>query len=235
MKDITKDDYPYSCEECGVPLEGEERKTCGCHSSLCSGCLSQYHKECETPLTIVNFYRGKVPDPMGRTIENMWGFTDLGLERGHTYIQWLFPLREPSPHNPSALTLDKATEEIFAGSEDGQVPEDYELQTRLLRSFEMMMRFYRLRIVADEWEPRKVVIEREPEAKRLHWISPMNHNYLRLTRIMTSCRLLGLPEYSQALFECLMKIAAENPVISPTTLRYWHEAVGAKFEEQESR
>lgn len=226
MDDITKEDYPYQCAECGVPLEGGERVTCGCHASLCASCSVQWHDgHCETPLSIVNFYRGKVPDPKGRTIEQMWQFTDEGLERGHTYIQWLFPLREPSPHNPEALTLDQSTEDIFAGSQDGQVGPDYELQASLYKSFAMMMRFYHLRISVDEWDPRKVVIEKA-EAGRLHWISPMNHNYLRLTRIMTSCRLLGLPEYSQALFDCLIKIAEDTPVISPTTLRYWHEAVG---------
>jgi hypothetical protein len=59
------------------------------------------------------------------------------------------------------------------------------------------------------------------------WLHAGNHNHLRLTRILTSLRLLGLDDQSRALFLCLEQIAGGHPhAISATTLDYWRRAAG---------
>jgi hypothetical protein len=66
-----------------------------------------------------------------------------------------------------------------------------------------------------------------PERK-INWIEEGNHNYLRLTRILTSLRLLGLEDYAQALFKCLNQIyLEEGKNIGSRTYAYWESAAEA--------
>lgn len=63
-----------------------------------------------------------------------------------------------------------------------------------------------------------------------NWLTPANHNHLRITRILKSLRLLGLEPESAAFFRALAAIypgqsAAANPAISATTFRFWQSAV----------
>lgn len=53
-----------------------------------------------------------------------------------------------------------------------------------------------------------------------------NHNFLRITRILTSLRTLGLPEKAQAFFAALSTLyESKGAVIGTTTYRFWREAV----------
>jgi hypothetical protein len=53
----------------------------------------------------------------------------------------------------------------------------------------------------------------------------MNHNHLRLTRILRSTLLLGLEAESKALFQALNAIVREFPDrISTPTHAFWSEA-----------
>ena len=61
---------------------------------------------------------------------------DERLEAVHDFIQWLFPLPEPSPVNPLAPVLDRETVEAFAARP--------ELRENLRVSFLRMLRFYGL-------------------------------------------------------------------------------------------
>jgi len=63
------------------------------------------------------------------------------------------------------------------------------------------------------------------EVKRRGWLHAGDHNHLRLTRILTSLRLLGLDDHSRALYRCLAGIARDHPhAVSATTLDYWRRA-----------
>jgi len=167
---------------------------------------------------LLRFYRLEGTDARGRTLPEIWAWDAARLEGVHDYIQWLFPLPEPSAFNPHAPILTTETIETFRA--------DPELRQRLLRSLALMLEFYGLALESDgDGAPR---IERAPEfaAKSRGWLQPGDHNHLRLTRILTSMRLLGLADHSRALLACLEGVAAEHPhAISPTTLTYWRKAV----------
>src|SRR5262249_55092945 len=62
--------------------------------------------------SIVSFYRGEAPDDYGRTIEQIWAFSDAQLEYTHNYVQRLFPLYTPSRFADAPL-LDDATVQAF--------------------------------------------------------------------------------------------------------------------------
>jgi hypothetical protein len=89
----------------------------------------------------------------------------------------------------------------------------------------LMLDFYGLALVeAAAGTPR---IERAPDfaAKSRGWLHAGNHNHLRLTRILTSLRLLGLEDHGRTLYRCLAAIAREHPhAVSATTLAYWQRA-----------
>ena len=77
----------------------------------------------------------------------------------------------------------------------------------------------------------KVTRTRYFAAKATVWLSPGNHNHLRITRILRCLSLLGLEAEARAFFECLSEIyeneqSQPRPAISTETILYWRRAVG---------
>jgi hypothetical protein len=140
------------------------------------------------------------------------------LEAVHDYIQWLFPLPEPSPVNPSAPVIDAETVAAFQARED--------LRSALLQSMRVMVEFYGFQILG---EPIIVI---EPAAAfdsvAANWLTPGNHNHLRITRILRSTRILGLPEASAVFFQALSVVYRTNrgrAAIGLVSFRFWQQAV----------
>lgn len=160
---------------------------------------------------ILDFYRGGQDDE-GRTLNEILSWPDAELEAVHDFIQWLFPLPERSGANPYAPVLDAMTMDAFRRSQD--------LQERLRQSFLLMLRFYGL-----EFREGAVLLAADFAARSASWLSPGNHNHLRLTRILRSLRLLGLSSESTALFAALTQIYNSHPGrISPRTYQFWRNA-----------
>jgi hypothetical protein len=91
------------------------------------------------------------------------------------------------------------------------------------------MNFYGLEVRSGE----QVTVTRAPNfaAKATVWLSPGNHNHLRITRILRCLSLLGLEAEAKAFFDCLSEIYEDEqkkpmPAISDETMLYWKEAVG---------
>jgi len=92
-----------------------------------------------------------------------------------------------------------------------------------------MMKFYGLEV--DFAGEIKVTRSRHFAAKATVWLSPDNHNHLRITRILRCLGLLGLEAEARAFFECLSEIyeneqSQPRPAISTETIPYWRRAVG---------
>jgi hypothetical protein len=173
----------------------------------------------DTPVDpIVTFYRHEGTDDRGRTLREIWSWDVDRLERVHDFIQWLFPLRERSAFNDSAPLVTDGTIAAFAS--------DAALRQSLKRSFSLMMDFYGLTSIDDPDSRVRIVPSAAFGGRSRDWLTPGNHNHLRLTRILTSVRLLGLAPYSAALFERLAIVYKDRPgAISPVTYGYWQRAV----------
>jgi hypothetical protein len=166
-----------------------------------------------------NFYEGTGPDHRGRHLAAIWDWSDDELERVHDYIQWLFPLREKSGFNPDAPLLDDATAQEFR--------ERPELQANLRRSFLRMLKFYGLE--SRGADPPAIHPSKSFPSRSTNWLTPSNHNHLRITRILKSLRELGLDPEAQAFFACLTTLYEQEqqkhlPAISPDTFHYWRSA-----------
>jgi hypothetical protein len=140
----------------------------------------------------------------------------VSLEVTHDYIQWLFPLKARSGANPTAPTLDAAQIDAFQN--------DPRLRAELIASFRLMLRFYGL-----ECDDGAGSIDIRPagnyfERKR-NWLTPGNHNYLRITRILTSLRILGLEQYSNSFMEFLDGLYNEEGIrIGRVSYSFWKSA-----------
>ena len=166
---------------------------------------------------VVAFYRGNGRDHRRRSLSDIHGFDFYDLEFNHDYIQWLFPLPEPSGANASAPLLSKEDRAAFKS--------DDSLRSALLQSFELMLEFYGLDYVNRSAD---VEVERGASFNERSglWLTSGNHNFLRISRILRSLTLLGCSRYAVALLECLEKIYAETPqTIGKTTIGYWRGAV----------
>jgi len=174
---------------------------------------------------LLDFYSGSGRDDRGRLLREILAWPDGALEDVHDYIQWLFPLTEPSAFNPRAPLLDQAAIREFRRSDD--------LRRAVTAAFGRMLRFYGFEMAPDE-EPG---MRRAPNiAERAHaWRYPMNHNHLRITRILKCLRLVGLEAQAAAFFAALEKLYNEDPRpgITAETFRYWREAAGVQTKRNE--
>jgi len=171
------------------------------------------------PSTIVAFYAGEGTDHRGRSLKEIWAWEDDRLEDVHDYIQWLFPLNEGSMFNAAAPIL--TAEEINAFSDSPA------LRKNLHRSFERILAFYGF--ILDETGATPIIAPGPQfQMRAIHWMTPGNHNFLRLTRIMKSLMLLGVEPLARVLFQALEKLHAgeSGKTIGPRTLQFWRDAVG---------
>lgn len=169
----------------------------------------------DTPL--LKFYGGTGTDNHGRTLEEMWVWSDEKLESCHNYIQWMFPSDESSSFNADAPVLMDTEIEMFLNNEH--------LQARLRTSFETILAFYGFELTNNDG---KLSVEKTHRfsIKAKNWLTFRNHNHLRITRILKCLCLTGLKRYAEAFIselEVLFKQHSEN--IGEETLRYWRSAV----------
>jgi hypothetical protein len=170
---------------------------------------------------IIEFYIGTQPDHRGRYLHEIQHWPDEQLESVHDYIQWLFPLPERSGFNVAAPVLNPESIQGFRTRAD--------LQENLRVSFLRMMNFYGLELRAGV----QITVTRAPNfaTKATNWLSPENHNHLRITRILRCLTVLGLEPEAKAFFGCLAEIYGDEqnkplPAISDETMAYWRRAAG---------
>ena len=158
---------------------------------------------------IINFYLGKIPDSNKRYLSDILSFNNSTLETDHFYIQWLFPLEQPSNYNTQAPLLVASDRIEFAKNKI--------VRTNVLKSFNMMLEFYGF-INKDSF----IVINKPLFDQKKQWLTPNNHNFLRITRIITSMRLMGFISESDAFRKCVLNISNMYPhIISADTKKYW--------------
>jgi hypothetical protein len=163
-----------------------------------------------TVTPIIEFYRLEGTDSERRTLQSYWKMTDDEMEYTHDFIQWMFPLRDPSSFNPDAPLLTDDDIDAFH--------RDSALQSALRRSFERFLQFLGLQSDGDIIRKAPNFPARVPTC----WIH-LNHNWLRITRCLTSLRLLGLTREAAALFACLTTLKSEG-LANEESFTHWNRA-----------
>ncbi len=161
-----------------------------------------------------SFYLGSRRDDRGRLLSDILRMDDDWLERTHDYIQWLFPLPEPSAVNPTAPLVTPEVRDAFR--------DDVLMRRHLRASLVRMLRFYGLELAdglirpAANWDERKRA-----------WFTTGGHNDLRITRILRCLSVLGLADEARALLACLETLRRDEPVcgVNRRAFEYWRAAV----------
>jgi len=157
--------------------------------------------------TIESFYCLQSPDNLGRKLSDYWAADDEWLENTHNYIQWMFPLQEKSAFNMNSPILSEEDRLKCIWNE--------EVYNNLCTSFNTMTVFYGL------WR----TTNHSPRIQR--WVTPGNHNFLRMTRILKSCMLLGAEPQARFLFRRLEEIYKDHSeIITGKAMNFWCDAVG---------
>ena len=125
------------------------------------------------------------------------------LEEVHDYIQWYFPTEQMSQYNSHAPVLTPEVVDAFKTN--------LSIRVKLLNVFDRMMKWYGLFGYAPNYS---------------HWMNVDNHNYLRLTRIITSMDALGFEHEAKTLQMELLDLAdTYTDKISAETKGYWIFAI----------
>lgn len=126
----------------------------------------------------------------------MLAFNNAALEQHHDYIQWLFPLTEPSGALPDAPVLSPEEVEAISTSSIAQIT--------LAAGTDRMAAFYR---------------------DNDHWLKAEDHNHLRITRIIRSLRLLRSDDAAEAFKAWIMgRVETTGAPISTRSRGYWATA-----------
>ena len=141
------------------------------------------------------FLEGVGADGAGRTLDAVLAFDDAALERRHDFIQWLFPLDEPSRAVPGSPVLRPDDIDALRVSAAAQ--------TNLRRAAVRMLDYY---------------------ARTAQWRRAFDHNHLRVTRIIRSLRLLADDAAADGFRERILALAGEGTSVNEASLRFWREA-----------
>jgi hypothetical protein len=120
---------------------------------------------------IVKFYNGDGIDDVGRTFEDVLALDDVEFEKCHNFIQWIFPLPEPSMAQPQSPVLTEEDIKIIASTQ--------ELKDRAIRARERYSLFL--------------------DNTNL-WHRFYDHNHLRITRAIRFLTLIELPDEAKRLY-----------------------------------
>ncbi|MGL5034364.1 MAG: opioid growth factor receptor-related protein [Microcystaceae cyanobacterium] len=165
---------------------------------------------------ITQFYQNNLPNDSGDRYFDILNWDDEKLEYNHNYIQWLFPLREQSNSVPNSPVLD---EDDIAAFHNNQ-----ELQLKLRMAWVRMLAFYGVAFYENETEI--IPLPAPNYHERIAHLVSHSHNYLRITRILKSLRILGLEAEAQLFFGVLKHIYRQQKQnIGSRTYAYWEQAV----------
>jgi hypothetical protein len=161
---------------------------------------------------ILKFYENGIRNHDGLTINDMHNFTYEQLEEGHSYIQWMFPTKESSRVNSTAPIL--RTKDIQYIQNNNTIKQNMKKSIMVFTDF--------LGLNKDYAEGKYYVKNSRIEL----WLTPYNHNYLRITRMLESTILFGFSEDAVLLFQCLSKIRNRGyREVIGNSYQYWEEVI----------
>ncbi|XP_040035217.2 opioid growth factor receptor-like protein 1 isoform X2 [Gasterosteus aculeatus] len=144
----------------------------------------------------LRFYLNKIPlVPDGIYVEEIltkWRGDYDKLEHNHTYIQWLFPLREQGL-NFYAHELTQEEIKEFQSTR--------EAKRRFLAAYSLMLDFYGIKLLDKSGN-----VARAPNwHQRFQHLNESQHNYLRITRILKSLGELGYEAFKAPLVRLFLE------------------------------
>ncbi|XP_034979817.1 opioid growth factor receptor [Zootoca vivipara] len=176
----------------------------------------------------LRFYKNEMSfQPNGLLIEDlleMWHNDYVTLEENHSYIQWLFPLREPG-RNWRARLLTCQEIQAFKKSK--------EVMARFVRAYKLMLDFYGIELLN---EKTGKLGRAENWRERFENLNRFSHNNLRITRILKCLGELGYENYQLHLVKFFLTeilVHQQLPRVLRSALDYFVFTVRNKQQRQE--
>lgn len=166
---------------------------------------------------ILSFYLddARLKKTLGFTLTDFLNANDEWLEKCHGHIQWAFPMEVPSMVLMQETPL--VTPEVIDLFNNCPI-----LESNFIKAYLRMASFYGLYQFDHD------------DSKFARWITPRNHNFLRITRMLRSSKMLAPTSgIHESLYLCLRVVIA-NPtyraIIGEDTINYWNAAHVETFE-----
>ncbi|XP_064247376.1 opioid growth factor receptor isoform X1 [Passer domesticus] len=190
--------------------------------------LKEPENEEDEEMWNLSFYKNEIAFvPHGVNIETLlssWGDKYETLEENHSYIQWLFPLRE---HGMNWRARPLTCQEIQAFRKSKEVMD------RFLRAYKLMLGFYGINLVNEETGE----LERaENWRERFENLNRFSHNNLRITRILKCLGEMGYEDYQVHLVKFFLTetlVEETLPNVKRSALDYFLFTVRSKEKRRE--
>ncbi|GAA5849593.1 hypothetical protein JCM5353_001893 [Sporobolomyces roseus] len=182
--------------------------------------LHSYPTQRSSPSNTANldFYQGRIAARPSRNkvtqlqdeLRGNW----QELEHSHSFVQWLFPIREQGV-NYQAQPLE--VHEIT------QLKADPEAMERLIESYRIMLAFYGLRLVNPE--TGELSLEDSTPApspssylRRFQNLERNSHNFLRITRILKCLNEFGFPQHPPSFLLYILSLQSTHEYLKSSGL-----------------
>ena len=142
-----------------------------------------------------NFLLGIEPDFKGRTIQEIWDYSDIQIEGNHDFIQLIFPLNKKSQNVFHGYYLDN--EDLI-----NELKESHQVRENIIKSSSWFLSFLK---------------------RNDHWKSKYDHNQLRITRVIECLRLLVGHDEADNFYQSVVGLSLDSN-INKTTLEFWKNA-----------
>tara|TARA_B100000161_G_scaffold184067_1_gene132768 strand:- start:309 stop:752 length:444 start_codon:yes stop_codon:yes gene_type:complete len=143
-----------------------------------------------------DFLTLKGNDFQGRSLEDIWSFTDNEINENHDFIQVVFPLNKPSQSVFHGYYLDD--EDLV-----DLIRNNKKATNNIIKSSKWFLSF----------------LERN-----MYWNSQHDHNQLRITRVIECLRLLVSDEEANSFYKNVLELIKDNNKVNARTLNFWKNA-----------
>ena len=143
-----------------------------------------------------DFLTLKGKDFKGRTLDDIWSFSDTEIEQTHDFIQIVFPLNKPRQSVFHGHYLD--TEDLV-----NQIKNNKEARNNIIKSSKWFFSFLQ---------------------RNMYWNNRRDHNQLRITRIIECLRLLVSDSEADSFYNNVIELIKDNNEVNIRTLNFWKNA-----------
>ena len=143
-----------------------------------------------------DFLTLKGGDFKGRTLEDIWSFSDKEIEENHDFIQIVFPLNKPSQSVLHGYYLD--SQDIV-----DQIKNNKKATNNIIKSSQWFFSFLK---------------------RNMYWNDQHDHNQLRITRVIECLRLLVSDEEADNFYNNVLELIKDNNQVNMRTLNFWKNA-----------
>jgi len=147
-------------------------------------------------MDLIAFLKNEETDFKGRSLTDIWAYSDSQIEANHDFIQLLFPLNKPSKHSFHGVYLNDDAQVI-------EIKNNKAIQVNILTSANWFLMF----------------LDRVDQ-----WRVGYNHNQLRITRIIECLRLLIGDNEANKFYENVLSILGSDNNINKKTIKFWADA-----------